>query len=58
MKIFEKNLFLKKRHQATECETWGRCEFKYKIVDRVNLRSKTVYIEVGQLVKLIQIFYM
>lgn len=44
-------------HQATECETGGRCEFKYKKADRVNLRSKIIYMEVGQSVELIQVFY-
>lgn len=51
--------YMKKQfwHHATDCQMRGNCEFKYKKVDRVNVGSKIGYIEVGQLVELIQSFY-
>ena len=42
---------------ATDCKAGSNCEFKHKEVDRVNVGREIGYIELGQLVELIQLFY-
>lgn len=51
--------YMKKQfwHHVTDCKTGYNCEFRYKKVDRVNVGSEVGYIEVGQLIGLIQLFY-